>query len=291
MDTKQNNTLDALKSAYVFLTTSPIPTPLQNPSSGLSAQVTSLKAAIDNADAEATSQMSGTLQQAISQRDALRDALRTQHLEPILHVARELEKTSPGLPKLVNMRSARTTQGILNAVQAVMRDLPPYKDLLVAKGLPTDFMDQLQTALTAFQTASDTARQTKTTRVQSRAGIDTALQQGESCKRVIGAIIRRAVPTDPNGQTFLRGWDSASHVRRGKSTTSASTTPTSTTPTTSASTTATKETPVTSAGTPTATSAAATPSTPTVAITPTTAPSSTPSAAATPSTASTPATV
>lgn len=237
MNSKQHNTLDALKSAYVFLTTNPIPTPLQNPSAGLNAQITTLKSAIDAADAEATSQVSGTLQLARGQRDALRDALRSQHLEPILRVAREAETTSPGLPKLVNMRSARSDQGLLNAVQAVLRDLPPYKDILIAKGLPADFLDELQSALTAYESASDTTRQTKTTRVQARAGLDTALQQGESCKRVIGAIIRRAVPTDPNGQTFLRGWESASHIRRGKSATPATTTGTTSEPSSSTTTT------------------------------------------------------
>ena len=294
MNIKQNNTLDALKGAYVFLTTNPIPSPLQNPSTGLNDQITALKSAIDDADAQATSQLSGTLHQSLKQRDALRIALRRQHLEPILQVARELDPSSPGLPNLVNLRSARTSQGLLNAVQAVLRDLPPYKDLLVAKGLPADFLDQLQTALTTYETATAAARKTKTARVQARAGIDTALQKGDSCKRIIGAIIRRAVPTDPDGQTFLRGWESASHVRRGKSSTTSTNEPTTTTntqtTTTSPSTTSTSsgntETSATQGtGTPTSTTpVTASPQSTAEHASTTTSPASTPSTPGTPAT-------
>ncbi|HXC24297.1 MAG TPA: hypothetical protein VNU46_00170 [Gemmatimonadaceae bacterium] len=224
MNTRQSNTLDAIKRAYIFVTSTPLPTPLQNPSSGLTAQITGLKAAIDSADAEATNQTSGTVQQALDQRNALRDNLRSAHLEPILHVARVLEKTNPGLPKLVNMRSARTAQGLLNAAQAALRDLPPYKDLFVTQGLPTDFLDQLQTAVAAFQNAGNTVREIKVAKIQSRTGLATALEQGDNCTRIIGAIIRRAAPSDPNGQTFLSGWEAASHLKRDKSSSTGTTT-------------------------------------------------------------------
>lgn len=216
MDARQTRQLDALKRSLLFVTTSPLPTPLQNPSSGLTTQVAALRTAIDGVQTQATDQISGLVRQTVDQRNQARDALRTAHLEPILHVARVLERSTPGLPRLVNLRSARGGQAVLSAAQAALRDLAPYKDQFVAAGLPADFLDELQTAVAAYEAATNAVREAKVTQIQARAGIETALTDGDNRKRVIGALIRRAAVSDPNGKTFLRGWDAASHVKRGK---------------------------------------------------------------------------
>lgn len=216
MDARQRNTLNALERMQVFLTTNPLPAPLVNTSAGFTEQVTALGNAISDAQSHAVNQGSGQPYQVSRHRAYLRRKLQYQHLQPIRNIGHTLEKTVPGMPKLVNLRQRfRSEQSLIAVAKATMRDVLPHRTLFIARGLPSDFLAQLEFAIAALEQEKTNYAEAIAQRVAARTGINNALSAGLIARRCLTEVIKLNCSSDEeNGPATLRAWESVSRIRR-----------------------------------------------------------------------------
>lgn len=216
MDARQRNTLNALERMQVFLTTNPLPVPLINTPSGFVEQITALENAISDAQSYAINQQSGQPYQVSRHRRYLRNKLQHQHLQPIRNIGHTLEKSVPGMPKLVNLKQRfRSEQSLIAVAKATMRDVLPYRDLFLARGMPSDFLAQLESAIVALEQEKVNYAEAVAQRVAARTGINNALSAGLIARRCLTEVIKLNCSNDEeNGPAILRAWESVSRIRR-----------------------------------------------------------------------------
>jgi hypothetical protein len=207
MNSQQRKTLDTFTRAVAFADTNP--PVLANASPGFAGQVQVLKTAIAAINTVAPDRGSGKPAKTANQRALLRHALRVGQLYPIRRVARVLERTVLGMPHLVNLPSrSSSTQSLLDAAKATARDVAPYKDQFVAKGLPVDFLDRLTAAIQALENAA-AANVTARMAVAGATGqLTKAFQDGRDAVTLMDSTIRSLCNADPTlGAPTLAVWN------------------------------------------------------------------------------------
>jgi hypothetical protein len=224
MQLRQFNELDAARRALTFLTTTPPAASLTTMPATFTQQVTALGATISQIDAQASAQTSaaGTITDKASAAKAAATELRSGHLVPIRKVAKLLAKGSTGSTLSPNFASSITIphdhnyQALLAAASAAVQNVTPYKDLFIARGLPTDFLDQLTAQATTLSQAISATGTARTTRVASTADIVQLMQELRSTLHVLDIGVVKACKADRvNGPTTLAGWKAAKTVRKG----------------------------------------------------------------------------
>lgn len=96
-------------------------------------------------------------QQKLSTREGtdaqqLRDELRLHHMRPITQAARALSKTVPGIGGSLKMPHPHVdSESLVSAANAMAQNAAIYQDVLVEHGMPSDFIDQLNTASLAAE--------------------------------------------------------------------------------------------------------------------------------------------
>ncbi|HXC24574.1 MAG TPA: hypothetical protein VNU46_01575 [Gemmatimonadaceae bacterium] len=247
MQLRQFNELDAARRALTFLTTTPPAAPLAAMPATFTTQVQTLGTTITQIDAQASAQTSatGAIKDKASAAKAAATELRSSHLVPIKKVAKLLAKGSTGASLSPNFASSITIphdhnyQALLAAASATVQNVTPYKDLFIARGLPTDFLDQLTAQATVLSQAISATGTAKTTRVASTVDILQLMHELRSTMHVLDINVTKACKADRvNGPTTLAGWKAAKTVRKGATTTDIPFAPTPTTASTPASTSA-----------------------------------------------------
>lgn len=216
MEARQRHKLDALERMLTFVTEEPVPPPLQNAPEGFGEQITALRDAISEAERHAKNQESGHPYQITRHRKRVRDALRYEHLQPLRDIARVIEREIPGLPTLVNLpgRSA-SERRLISAAQAAMRDILPYRDQFIARGLPSDFLAQLEFAITELVQIKQIRAEAVNKRITASKGISTAIVSGMHAAKCLSAVIKRCCRQDHvDGPSTLHAWEAAARVRR-----------------------------------------------------------------------------
>jgi hypothetical protein len=203
----QSNTLDALRRVQGFLDAQAaalgpiIPASLR---ARLDAAVTSLTGfQVEQATAD------GTAHGEVVNQAALRKAFVVQFMDPIANLAKGALKTSPDFPTLT-VASSRLRQGdFLGAAQSLADTAAKYETVLVADGMPTDFLTSLHEAI-ATMTASKLSQE----RATSRRGAATQgiKDTDTTAKQILGALNGVVETALAKNTSLLADWKNSKRI-------------------------------------------------------------------------------
>jgi hypothetical protein len=207
MNAQQRKTLDKFSRAIVFVETNP--PVLASASPGFTRQVQALKTAIASIDRVAPDRGSGVPAKTANQRALLRRALQVNQLYPIRRVARVLGRTIGGMPHLVNIPNRlSSTQVLLDAAKAVVRDVAPYKAQFVDGGLSTDFLDRVSATIEALEAVRQTNTTARLAAAGARGQLVKSLQDGRDALTLLDGAIRDLCHASPAlGAATLAVWN------------------------------------------------------------------------------------
>ena len=149
----------------------------------------------------------------------LRSTLWNKSMKPLARVARAVIVDMPSAaPALRLPDSSVDQQGLITAATAMATQAQSYEQLLVAHGLPANFIAQLQNATALLDQALTTRRQATAARKGATSTITTEFQAGRKALELIDTMMEHALADDP---ASLAAWESAKRVKAAPSTTSA----------------------------------------------------------------------
>jgi hypothetical protein len=173
---------------------------------------TRLNAVINELDAHTTAQASGrnaTLQSSTSKK-ALRSELR-RDLTAISRTARVMASSTPGLEDKFRAPRSVSDQTLLATARAFAADAQPLATEFIRRGLPDNFLADLNSDIAEFEQAINQKIQMRESQVAATAAIDSALERGVNIVRELDAIMRNRLANDPASRA---AWLSASHTER-----------------------------------------------------------------------------
>ena len=174
--------------------------------------LTELNAIIAELETHTTAQAAGqrATKAGTTHKAAARAALR-EDLEAISRTARVMALTTPGLEDKFRLPRNAGDQVWLAAARAFAQDAVPLKDEFIRRGLPDDFIDDLNADIAAFEASIDSGAQQTGARVAATVAIDAAIDRGMNAVRELDAIVRNVFRNDA---ATLGAWTSASHTER-----------------------------------------------------------------------------
>jgi len=223
MELRQFNELEAARRGYTFLTSTPPAVPLANMPAPFTQQVQTLGTTISQIDAQASTQTAatGAIKDKVSATAEAAQELRSAHLSPLKKVAKLITRGSTGgtlsssFPDSITVPHARNYSALLAAATAAVQIVTPYKDLFVARGLPTDFLDQLTAQAAVLSQAMQASGITKRTRVSATTDLKQLIQELHSTMHVLEIAVTKACKADRvNGPATMAGWKSAKAIRK-----------------------------------------------------------------------------
>jgi hypothetical protein len=134
-----------------------------------------------------------------------------EDLEAISRTARALALTMPGLNDKFRLPRNVGAQAWLAAARSFAEDALPLKAEFIWRGLPANFLDDLQAGITELEQAVDRKGQLSGESVAASAAIDEAIDRGMQIVRELDAIVRN---TFRDNDVTLAEWASARHVER-----------------------------------------------------------------------------
>jgi hypothetical protein len=173
---------------------------------------TQLNTVIEEMDAHTAAQSSGrnaTLQSSTS-KAAARDELR-RDLDAISRTARVMALSNPGLEDRFRAPRSVSDQDLLTIARAFAADAQPLVVEFTRRGLPGNFLLDLNSEIAEFEQAINQKIQKRDAQVAATAAIDNTLERGVNIVRELDAIMRNRLATDP---ASLAAWLSASHTER-----------------------------------------------------------------------------
>jgi hypothetical protein len=174
--------------------------------------LTRLNTVIDEMETHTTAQSSGrssTLQSSAN-KAAAREELRSD-LDAISRTARAMSISTPGLEDKFRAPRSVSDQELLATARAFAADAQPLKTEFTRRGLPEDFLEDLNADIEDFEQAVNQKIQKRESQVAATAAIDGALERGINTLRELDAIMRNRFANDP---ASLAAWLSASHTQR-----------------------------------------------------------------------------
>lgn len=169
-------------------------------------------AAITELETHASAQHSG--KSALSANTTLTASARAElreDLEAIRRTARAMSHATPGLEDKFRLPRSPRDQELLAAARSFAADVVSLKAEFVRRGLPADFVEDLNADVEAFAASIDGKAQKAGERVAATAAIDSAVERGVNAVRELDAIVRNTFRQDP---AALAEWTSASHTER-----------------------------------------------------------------------------
>jgi hypothetical protein len=139
-----------------------------------------------------------------------RAALR-EDMEAIRRTARVIALTMSGVDEKFRVPRNAGDQTWLAAARSFAQDAEPLKAEFIRRGLPQDFIDDLNADIESFEEATSNSAQKAGSRVAATVAIDEAIERGMKAVRELDAIVRNTFRDDP---AALAGWTSASHTER-----------------------------------------------------------------------------
>jgi hypothetical protein len=175
-------------------------------------QFTILNNAINSLETHTSAQSSGrgTARESVSSKAAARDEL-MRDLEAISRTARAMAQTTPGLNDKFRIPHNRSDQEVLAAARAAASDALPLKAEFIRRGMPSDFLEDLQADIDEMEQAVMRKAQGTESHVTATAAIDREVERGMSAVRELDPVVRNSFASDP---ATLAAWFSASHVER-----------------------------------------------------------------------------
>ena len=211
METRQRRVLDSFERVRTFLA--------EHPASGTLTYASAremLEDVITRLRALASTQYLGRAQsRAETRRQADRaDALLSEFIRPIVTIARaQLEPTSDvGLPAGLRMPKLPLNPSQLRTVcDGMMEAAREHEALLIANGLPADFLAQFATACVALDRCTNGRAAQRDAHVAARKGLAVQLQRGRRAVERLDAIVRAAFRRD---SATLGAWRVAKRLQR-----------------------------------------------------------------------------
>jgi len=170
----------------------------------------SVGAAADEMEQSGAAQTSGASGQATMQKDVALAELR-EDLRAINRTARALAVDDSAIGEMFRMLSGNNEQNLLAAARTFLTNAAPLKNQFIEYGLPADFLDDLQSDITAFEQAASGKSTATGEKVSATASIGNAVQNGLEGLRRLQAIVPNKYRDNP---AKLAAWTSASHVER-----------------------------------------------------------------------------
>jgi hypothetical protein len=182
------------------------------PTSFAGQQFAILDSAIGALEEQTGAQSSGRsrVRESTSSKAAARDEL-MRDLEAISRTARAMALTVPGLDDKFRVPHNQGNQNVLAAARAAATDALPLKAEFIKRGMPDDFIDDLEADIALLEQAISHKAQGKESHVAATAAIDLEIERGMKAVREIDPVVRNKFASDPS---ILAAWSSATHVER-----------------------------------------------------------------------------
>jgi hypothetical protein len=167
---------------------------------------------IDALEQQGSAQSSGRsrVRETTSSKAAARDEL-MRDLEAISRTARAMALTTPGLDDKFRIPHNQSNQAVLATARAAATDALPLKAEFIKRGLPDDFIDDLEADIEILEQAITSKVQGKESHVAATAAIDREIERGMNAVRELDPVVRNKFASDP---ATLAAWLSATHVER-----------------------------------------------------------------------------
>ena len=149
----------------------------------------------DNATAQHT-QLGQSLLVAHDEVEKRREVLSYQ-MAPIAKVARALRGTVPGIGVLSMPRWNSPTPSVVTAAMAMARNAEIYEDVLIEKGLATDFIARLEASAAALKDSFDARGMARGARASATRGVAVDLALGRRVVMIIDAVLGRLLHPEP----------------------------------------------------------------------------------------------
>ena len=182
------------------------------PTSFAGEQFAILDAAINALETHTSTQVSGkgTVRESTTSKAAARDEV-MRDLEGISRTARAMALTTPGIADKFRVPHNQSDQAVLAVARAQLADAQPLKAEFIKRGMPADFLEDLQADIEEMQQSIARKAQGTETHTAATAAIDDEIERGVNAVRELDPIMRNTFANDP---ATLAAWFSASHVER-----------------------------------------------------------------------------
>lgn len=171
-----------------------------------------LNTVLEGLERHTSAQVSGlsAARQGATSKAAARDEL-MRDLEAISRTARPLAASRPGLVEQFRVPHNQSDQAVLAAARAFYENAVPLRAEFYKRGLPDDFLEDLEADTKALEEAIARKIESRDTHVTATAAIDDLIGRGVAAVRELDPIMRNTLADDP---ARLAGWLSASRVER-----------------------------------------------------------------------------
>ncbi len=150
------------------------------------------------------------VRESSSSKAATRDEL-LRDLQAISRTARAMALTTPGLDNKFRVPYEAGNQVLLATARAFAADAEPLKEEFIKRGMPEDFLEDLQADIAELERAIADKAQGAEAHASATAAIDAEVERGMNAVRELDPIIRNMFADDP---ATLAAWMTASHVER-----------------------------------------------------------------------------
>jgi hypothetical protein len=171
-----------------------------------------LRRIINDLNVHTAAQSSGQrgAQQSTTSKAATRDEL-WRDLEAISCTARSMAFSNPGIEDKFRLPSKPKAQDLLSFARSVAVDAVPFNAEFIRRGLPADFLEDLDDDIEAFERAITGQIQGTEAHVAASAAIEELIDEGIRTLRELDLIMRNIFADDP---AALAQWLSARRVER-----------------------------------------------------------------------------
>jgi hypothetical protein len=214
MNSQQERTLQAFRRMQGWLAAQPelAAGPSSAADTPLAQQVAALGVVVQQFTTRAAQQQSAGRggKGATAEARALRVELIKQHMQPIADMAKA------AIPDVVKMTEALrlpgirlSTEKLFAAADAMAKAAEQYKTVLVQRGLPTDFVEQLRAVAAAYKNAVDARGQHIANGRGATEGLTTAAAEGRKLVLSLSVIVNKRLRAD---SVALAEWNQLKRV-------------------------------------------------------------------------------
>jgi hypothetical protein len=210
MKSNQKQTLESFVRIVAFADAHPVTGPLT-----YAGAREALEQAIRRLRERAGTQVSG---RELSRGEARRQQQLVQrlidrHIRPIIAIAKAQIEPESDVRLPAVMRMPRRKIGVTRLLQScdgIIDAARSFETILIAHGLPADFLAQFTDARNALETSLGGRATLVSSHVAARAALDAEIRRGRTAVRRIDAVVRASFDGDP---AVLAAWRAASRVQ------------------------------------------------------------------------------
>lgn len=146
-----------------------------------------------------------TASKSLAREETIEDLMR------ISRTARAMRQVLPGLEDKFRSPGQLKDQELLALARAYAADALPLKDEFIRRGMPADFIDELNEDIDDFEAAIARQMQAGSSKVSATASIEDLATQGMETLRELDPIMRNIFEGDA---ARYAAWTSARHIER-----------------------------------------------------------------------------